>query len=89
MNPQITPEILAALEQHPVGPIRLDGETPSGPVYLMRLDDIASLQELVEDRIREKLAEADADMAAGRVEELDVEDIKRRGRDRWDQNNAS
>ena len=55
----------------------------------MRLDDIASLQELVDDRIREKLAEADADIAAGHVEELDVEGIKRRGRDRWDKNNGS
>ncbi len=49
MNPEITPEILAALEHHPVAPIRLAGKAPSGPVYLIRLDDIANLQEFVDE----------------------------------------
>ena len=89
MKQKITPEILTALEQYPVGPILLEGDTAAGPVYLMRLDDIANLQELVDDRIREKLAEADADIAAGRFEEWDVEGVKRRGRDRWDKNDAT
>ena len=89
MNPEITPEILAALAQHPVGPIRLQGDADVGPVYLLRLDDIANLQELIDDRIREKLAEADADIAAGHVEEWDVESVKRRGRDRWEKNDAT
>ena len=55
----------------------------------MRLSDIAHLQELIDDRIHEKLGEADADIAAGHVEELDVEDVKRRGRHFWDKNYGS
>ena len=82
MNPRITPEIRTALEHHPVGPVRLEGDAEGGPVFLVRLDDVANLQELVDGRIREKLAEADADISAGRVEEFDAESIKRRGRER-------
>jgi hypothetical protein len=82
MNPRITPEIRSALEHHPVGPVRLEGDAEGRPVYLVRLDDIANLQELVDSRIREKLAVADLDIAAGRVEEFDGEDIKQRGRER-------
>lgn len=89
MNPKITREIQSALEQHPVGPIRLDGDTVTGPVYLMRLDDIANLQEVVDGRIRDKLTEADADIAAGRVEEWNPEEIKRRGHERSGQNDKS
>ena len=82
MNPKLTPELRAALSQHPVGPIQFEDETAAEPVYLVRLADIPSLQSLVDDRIRQKLAEADAAIAAGDVAELDVEDIKRRGRTR-------
>ena len=67
MNPQITPEIRSALEQHPVGPVRLDGDTDGGPVYLVRLDDIANLQELIDGRLRDALAVADDDIAADRI----------------------
>lgn len=87
MNPKITPEIQSALEQHPVGPIRLEGEAGSGPVYLVRLDDIANLQDVVDGRIREKLAEADDDVQAGRIVELDFQQIKSRGRQQLDSQN--
>jgi hypothetical protein len=89
MNPKITPEILSALEQHPTGPIRLEGESGTPPVYLVRLDDIANLQELVDGRIRESLAEADADIAAGRTGEWNPKEIKRRGHERFGQNEQS
>ena len=89
MNPKITPEILSALEQHPVGPIRLEGEAGASPVYLIRLDDIANLQELVDGRVRECLAEADSDIAAGRVGEWNPEEIKRRGHERFGQQEPS
>lgn len=80
MNPKITPEIQSALEQHPVGPIRLEGEPGTAPVFLVRLDDIANLQEVVDERIREKLAEADADIESGNVSDWDAEQVKLRGR---------
>jgi hypothetical protein len=86
MNPKITPEIQSALDQHPVGPIRLQGEAGSSPVYLVRLDDILNLHELVKDRIQEKLAEADDDLKDGRVLDWDPDAIKRRGRERLGQN---
>lgn len=82
MNPQMTPEIRSALEQHPVGPVRIDGDAESGPVYLLRLDDIANLQELVDDRVRNALAEADKDIATGRVVDWNPEEMKRLGRER-------
>lgn len=82
MNPQLTPEIRSALEQHPVGPVRLDGDAEGGPVYLVRLDDIANLQELLDGRVREALAEAEHDIAAGRIVDWNPEDMKRLGRDR-------
>ena len=82
MNPQITPEIRSALEQHPVGPVRLDGDAEGGPVYLVRLDDIANLQELIDGRVRDALAEADEDVAAGRIVDWDPEEMKRLGRER-------
>ena len=44
MNPQLTPEIRNALEQHAVGPVRLDGDAEGGPVYLVRLDDKEQLR---------------------------------------------
>lgn len=80
MNPKITPEIQSALEQHPVGPIRLEGEPGTTPVFLIRLDDIANLQDVFDNRIREKLAEAEADVEAGRVSDWNAEEIKQRGR---------
>ena len=80
MNIKITPEIQAALNQHPVGPIRLENSHDDQPVFLLRLDDIANLQELVDGRIKEKLAEADRDIEAGRVSDWDVEKIKQRAR---------
>ena len=89
MNPKITPEIRTALQDHPVGPVPLEGDLDGGPVYLMRLDDIANLQALVDTRIREKLAEADADIAAGRVAEWNADDIKSRGRERVDHKDPS
>lgn len=81
MNPRITPEIRNALERHPVGPVRLDGEAKGGPVYLVRLDDIANLQELIDGRIGDALAEADKDIAAGRIIDWDPEELKRLGRE--------
>jgi hypothetical protein len=89
MNPKITPEILSALEQHPTGPIRLEGESGATPVYLVRLDDIANLQELVDRRVRESLAEANDDIAAGRTGEWNPEEIKRRGHERFGQKKLS
>ena len=82
MNPQITPEIRSALQQHPVGPVRLEGEAEGGPVYLVRLDDIANLQELVDARVRDALTEADQDITAGSVVEWNPSDVKRLGRER-------
>ena len=84
MNPKITPEIRSALSQHPVGPIQLDDDASNEPVFVVRLSDIPDLQAKIDGRIREKLAEADADIAAGRVTPWDVADIKRRGRARLD-----
>ena len=82
MNPQITPEIRSALQQHPVGPVRLEGEAEGGPVYLVRLGDIANLQELVDARVRDALTEADQDITAGSVVEWNPSDVKRLGRER-------
>ena len=84
MNPKITPEIQSALDQHPVGPIRMAGDSDTSPVFLVRLDDIANLQELVDGRIREKLAEADSDIEAGLIRDWDPEAIKQRGRTKLD-----
>lgn len=89
MNPKITPEMQSALEQHPVGPIRLEGDVGSSPVYLLRLDDIAHLQELLDGRIRERLTEADADVTAGRKGVWNPEELKRRGHQRLSQNDKS
>lgn len=83
MNPKLTPEMQQALQQHPTGPIQLDTDANvGGPVFLVRLDDIANLQQLVDERIREKLADADADIAGERVEEWNPAVIKQRGRER-------
>ncbi|WP_148080404.1 hypothetical protein [Roseimaritima ulvae] len=82
MNPQITPEIRSALERHPVGPVRLEGDAEGGPVYLVRLGDIANLQELIDGRVRDALVEADEDIAAGRIVDWDPEEMKRLGRER-------
>lgn len=82
MNPKITPEIQAALRLHPVGPIQLDDESSGEPIFLVRLADIADLQAKIDDRIRQKLVEADVDIADANVASWDVEDVKRRGRAR-------
>ena len=82
MNPKITPEIRTALNRHPVGPIQLEDVSSNEPVFVVRLGDIPDLQATADDRIREKLAEADADIAAGKVAPLDLEDVKQRGRAR-------
>ncbi len=82
MNLKITPEIQAVLRQHPAGPIRLDDESSGEPVFLVRLGDVADLQTTVEDTIRQKLTEADADIAIGNVASWDAEDVKQRGRAR-------
>lgn len=82
MNPQITPEIRSALEQHPVGPVRLDGDAEGGPVYLVRLDDLANLQELIDGRVRDALGDADDDIAAGRIVDWSDGEMKRLGRER-------
>lgn len=82
MNPKITPEIRSALFQHPVGPIQLDDESSNEPVFVVRLADIPNLQAAVDDRIRAKLAEADADIVAGDVAAWNADDIKQRGRQR-------
>ena len=82
MNPKLTLEIRIALSQHPVGPIRLEDDEFSEPVFVVRLADIPNLQSLVDERIRERLEEADGDIAAGNVASWDAADIKRRGRRR-------
>ncbi len=82
MNPQMTPEIRSALEQHPVGPVRLEGHTDGGPVYLIRLDDMANLQDLIDDRTRNALAEADKDIAIGRIVDWNPVEMKQLGRER-------
>ena len=82
MNPKLTPELRAALNEHPVGPIRLEDDASSEPVFIVRLADIPNLQSLVDERIRAQLREADADIAAGDVATWDAADIKRRGRQR-------
>ena len=82
MNPKITPEIRTALSQHPHGPIRLNDETAGEPVFVVRLGDIADLQATVDEQIRQKLAEADADIDAGNVAPWDADEIKQRGRAR-------
>ncbi len=84
MQVEITPEIRAALEQHPVGPIRLVGESVSSPVYVIRLDDMANLQELMDKQIRTKLAEADEDIATERIEDWNPQSINQMGRERYD-----
>ncbi len=89
MNIRITPEIQAALNQYPVGPIRLESDEDEKPVFLLRLDDIANLQELVDGRVQEKLAEADADVKAGRVSDWDVEGIKQRARNQHSKPNQN
>lgn len=83
MNIKMTPEIQAALNEFPVGPIRLENSSDDQPVFLLRLDDIANLQELVDGRIQVKLTEADADIEAGRVLDWDVEKIKKRARSQY------
>lgn len=84
MNPKMTPEIRTALRQHPAGPIQLDDESSGEPVFVVRLSDITDLQSKLDDRIRQKLAEADADIAAGNIGPWDAEDVKQRGRARMD-----
>ena len=84
MNPKMTPEIRSALRQRPAGPVQLDDESSSEPVFVVRLSDITDLQSKLDDRIRQKLAEADADIAAGDVAPWDAEDVKQRGRARLD-----
>lgn len=82
MNPKITPEIQDALRQHPGGPIQLDDESSGDPVFVVRLSDIADIQAKIDDRIRQKLSEADADITAGNVAPWDAEGVKQRGRAR-------
>lgn len=82
MNPKLTPEIESALKEVPFGPIRLEGSPGSEPVYVVRLDDITGLQQLVDSRVRKKLLEADSEIAAGRIEIWDAEAIKQSGRSR-------
>lgn len=89
MNPQLTPEMLTALEQHPDGPVRLDGDVQGKPVYLVRLEDMANLQDLVDGRIRNALAEADADIEAGRIVDWDPAEMRRLGRERLADNKRS
>ena len=78
----MTPEIRNALRQHPVGPVQLDDESSSEPVFVVRLSDITDLQSKLDERVRQKLAEADADIADGNVASWDAEEVKRRGRAR-------
>ena len=85
MNPKVTPEIRAALNDHPVGPVPLDDEATGETVFVVRMSDLTHLQSAVGQRIRDNLAEADADIAANRVGPLDAADIKRRGRERLEQ----
>lgn len=86
MNPKLTPEMMSALNQQ-VGPIPLESENSDEPVFLVRLQDIPDLQKLVDKKIKEKLAQADEDIEAGRVANWDVEDIKKRGRARFEKRN--
>lgn len=82
MNPKITPEIRNALRQHPAGPVQLDDESSNEPVFVVRLSDITDLQSKLDERVRQELAEADADIADGNVAPWDAEEVKRRGRAR-------
>ncbi|NLS93409.1 MAG: hypothetical protein GXX96_14725 [Planctomycetaceae bacterium] len=82
MNLKITPEIQDALRRHPVGPIQFDGDLLGEPVFVVRLSDVVDLQAKVDERIRKKLAEADADIANGDVALWDAEGVKQRGRAR-------
>ncbi len=84
MNPKMTPEIRTALLQHPAGPVQLEDDSSGEPVFVVRLSDITDLQSKLDDRIRQKLVEADADIADGNVAPWDAEDIKQRGRARLD-----
>ncbi len=84
MNPKMTPEIRTALRQQPAGPTQLEDDASSEPVFVVRLSDITDLRSKLDDRIRQKLAEADADIADGNIAPWDPEDIKRRGRARLD-----
>lgn len=81
MNPKVTPELRSALDAHPLGPIQLDDEGSGEPVFLVRLSDIPTLQATVDQRIRQRLTEADADIAAGKLADWDAGDIKRRVRE--------
>ncbi|MHB8901944.1 MAG: hypothetical protein ACYC6Y_24575 [Thermoguttaceae bacterium] len=87
MNLKMTPEIRNVLQHHPAGLIPLEDDSSSEAVFLVRLSDIPDLQSKIDDRIRQHLAEADADIVAGNVAPWNVEDIKRRGQER--QNHSS
>lgn len=82
MNPKLTPELRNALNAQPVGPIRLDDDDSGEPLFLIRLADIPTLQQKVEQQIRQKLAEADADLTAGKVADWDPGDVKQSARAR-------
>ena len=83
MNLRITPEIQSALDLNPTGPIRLVGDSNTSPVFLVRLDDLAKLQKLVDSRLHKKLAEASMDIASQRVVDFDPETVKQEARDEY------
>ena len=86
MKANITPELRAALDNSPIGPVPLEDASTGETVLLVRLSDLTHLQSCVENNIRAKLTEADADIAAGRIAPMDMADIKQRGRERQSQN---
>jgi hypothetical protein len=82
MNLKMTPEIRSALRQNPTGLILLEDDSSSETAFVVRLSDIPDLQSKIDDRVRQYLARADADIASGNVAAWDVEDVKRRGQQR-------
>ncbi len=74
MTPKLTPEMRAALAQHPGQPVEIeDDETRR--TYL--LFDRQQARELLEYWIINELATAEADVAAGRVVEWDAGSLMR------------
>ncbi len=83
---KLTPEMISALRQQ-AGPIAMESDKENETVFLVRLEDVANLQKQVDQTMVTKLQEADKDIRAGKIEPWDVQDIQRRGRMRFDDNN--
>ncbi len=86
MKAKLTKEQAEALQKQ-IGPIALRNETTNEQVFLVKLEDIPDLQKLVDSTIQMKLAEADENIKNGETGDWDVDDIKRRGRQRFKKRN--